>query len=602
MTTRDYRSSDRRLGAVWLAAGVLLLGGPGLAHAVEVQADFNGDGFADLAIGVPGEAIGSVTRAGAVNVIYGKHADGLSALNNQLWHQDVPGILSFAQANDAFGAELAAGDFNGDAFADLAIGVAGEGIGSAIGAGAVQVLYGSGSGLSAAGSQFLRQDANLGGEAIEDAPESGDGFGGALAAGDFNGDGFVDLAIGVPEEDIGSVADTGAVNVIHGTPAGLAAADDQIWHQDIAGIEDTAEPFQRFGTALAAGDFDGDGRDDLAVGVPFEGVGSSFAGAVNVIYGSNQRLQAANNQLWHQDIAGIEDTAEPNDAFGLPLAAGDFNGDGRDDLAVGVHLEGVGKLSKLSSAGAVNVIYGSNDRLQATNDQLWHQNVTGIEDPAEPFDFFGGALAAGDFNADGRDDLAVGVSNEAIGSVRFTGAVNVIYGTTDRLQAANDQLWHQDSVQVLPFPLEPLAIEDAAEEDDRFGDALAATTSGGSFAAFVAGLSGEWQAIAQRCKAPGRCRIQGRIRVFNPGTATAARSVLRFFLSADETLDESDTLLRERTVKPLAPQESVRLKLQVRLAPGQDASGDVVIAVLDATDRVPEQNEDNNEVVSPTIP
>ena len=82
MTTRDDRPSDRRLSAVWLTAGLLLLGGPGLAHAVEVQADFNGDGFADLAIGVPGEDIGSVASAGAVNVIYGRDTNGLSALIN----------------------------------------------------------------------------------------------------------------------------------------------------------------------------------------------------------------------------------------------------------------------------------------------------------------------------------------------------------------------------------------------------------------------------------------------------------------------------------------------------------------------------------------
>jgi hypothetical protein len=52
--------------------------------------------------------------------------------------------------------------------------------------------------------------------------------------GDFNGDGFADLAVGVPLEDVGTVANAGAVNVIYGASGGLSAADDQLWHRDSA--------------------------------------------------------------------------------------------------------------------------------------------------------------------------------------------------------------------------------------------------------------------------------------------------------------------------------------------------------------------------------
>jgi hypothetical protein len=77
-----------------------------------------------------------------------------------------------------------------------------------------------------------------------------------------------------------------------------------------------------FGSALAAGDFDGDGEDDLAIGVPGEGVsGKSGAGAVNVLYGSSNGLTSSDDQFWHQDKSGIEDTAEQNDAFGAALAS-----------------------------------------------------------------------------------------------------------------------------------------------------------------------------------------------------------------------------------------------------------------------------------------
>ena len=87
---------------------------------------------------------------------------------------------------------------------------------------------------------------------------------------DFNGDGFDDLAIGVLLEDVGSIVDAGAVNVIYGTANLLSAANDQFFTQNTTNIEDTAEASDNFGSALTSGDFNGDGFDDLAIGVPLE--------------------------------------------------------------------------------------------------------------------------------------------------------------------------------------------------------------------------------------------------------------------------------------------------------------------------------------------
>jgi FG-GAP repeat len=71
---------------------------------------------------------------------------------------------------------------------------------------------------------------------------------------DFNGDGFTDLAVGVPGENIGAIADAGAVNVIYGANAGLSATNtpDQVWSQNTANVEDTAETDDLFGAALAS--------------------------------------------------------------------------------------------------------------------------------------------------------------------------------------------------------------------------------------------------------------------------------------------------------------------------------------------------------------
>src|SRR5262245_57220571 len=87
---------------------------------------------------------------------------------------------------------------------------------------------------------------------------------------DFNNDGYADLAIGVPFEDVGTVVDAGAVNVLYGGAAGLTGAGSQFFTQNSGGLSSTPEPDDRFGTWLATGDFNDDGFGDLAIGVPRE--------------------------------------------------------------------------------------------------------------------------------------------------------------------------------------------------------------------------------------------------------------------------------------------------------------------------------------------
>lgn len=140
-----------------------------------------------------------------------------------------------------------------------------------------------------------------------------------------------------------------------------------------------------------AGDFNGDGRDDLAIGVPFE---NGAAGAVNVLYGSKKGLKAKKSQLWHQNTKGIAEQAALGDWFGFTLTAGHFNKGKHRDLAIGVPNEDLldSEGLEILNAGAVNVIYGTKKGLKAKGDQLWHQNKLGGEDGAEADDIFGRAL------------------------------------------------------------------------------------------------------------------------------------------------------------------------------------------------------------------
>jgi len=424
--------------------------------------DFNNDGFSDLAIGVPGDResgpLDPLGRGpGAVNVLYGS-ALGLTAWGNQLWHQASFGILGTAQVFDKFGDALAVGDFNKDGFFDLAIGVPEDNVGSADAAGAVHVLYGSASGLTASGNQLWHADS----PGIQGSSATSGWFGLALAAGDFNHDGFFDLAIGAPATSIESIDAAGAVHVLYGSAAGLTAQGNQQWHQNSPGIQGAAETLDNFGSALAVGDFDKDGFSDLAIGVPHKSIGSVFrAGALHVLYGSASGLTAQGNQLWDQDSPGIPSIPETNDSFASVLTAGDFDNDGFFDLAIGVPGEST---STVQAAGLVHVLYGSQSGLTSLGNQVWHQDSPGISSSRETNDHFGSALAAGDFNNDGFSDLAIGVPGEAIGSIAGAGVVHVLYGSVSGLTAQGNQLWDQDSPGILESP----------EFGDAFGGALAA--------------------------------------------------------------------------------------------------------------------------------
>ena len=428
--------------------------------AVQGAADFNNDGFPDVAIGAPGKTVNAVTKAGLVMEV-GCNAGGVYSGAVQIWDQDA-GLLETCEEQDRFGEALAIGDFDGDGFSDLAVGTPYEDLGGEEDAGVVHVIYGGAGGLTSAANQLLAQD---------DA-EEGDLFGIALATGDFDGDGHDDLAVGAPNEDIGAFNNAGDVLVYFGSGSGLDPADSQ-WI-----IQSYFDAHHQFGLSLAEGDFDDDGFSDLAIGAPGTVVDEVLsAGQVDVMWGSPAGLgERLGVSRWHQNSGGIMDYCETNDKFGSVLATGDFDGDGHEDLVVSAVYE---DLATAVNAGTIHIIPGCPDGLTATGSQAFIQDSI-APNQSEDQDLFGAALAAGDFDGDGFEDLAVGTPFEDWGALENAGSIQLFAGTNSGLtpdyQITEDDLRNHAELQ----------------QGDLFGYALASgDLTGDGRAELIIGVPGE---------------------------------------------------------------------------------------------------------------
>jgi glycerophosphoryl diester phosphodiesterase len=388
-----------------------MLGQQGFVRTL-APGDFNGDGRVDLAVGAPLDDSAAESGGWAGVVLGAARFPGPV--------QGQPGTEDDGQ----WGSVFAAADFNADKFDDLALGYPQRDF-NGTDAGAVWLWDGAPAGVGGLSRP-------IGGTA-----PGGSHMGAALAAGDFNGDGVADLAIGSPDRAVNNVASSGQVTVMPGLRGSGPVATgalvlDRTTTQKEPAVSVPGDPVrsERLGAALAAGDFDGDGVTDLALGVPGADDGDArAAGSVLVAFGAAAKTTGypALKRVVevNRSTAGVPGDPERNSGFGSVLAAADFDGDGRDELVIAAPDATV---SNQRGAGEVVVLYGAAGGFDPARGQAINQDSGAVPGQAENRVRFGDQLATGDLDGDGHPDLAIGVPDAAREGQPGVGTAIVVYG------------------------------------------------------------------------------------------------------------------------------------------------------------------------------
>jgi len=357
--------------------------------------DLNGDGFDDIVVGARNDdEMGS--QSGSVYLYYGSVSGVRASSEGKLTASD-------GAEDDEFGYAVAgAGDLDGDGYDDIVVSSI-RGDGSGYFDGTAYLYYGSDMGVFGHSEVLLWASDGSG----------YDEFGWDVAgAGDLNGDGFDEVAVGAPVH-----LSCGSVYLYYGSVSGALPANEvKLTHSDPA-VNDW------FGlTVSGAGDLDGDGYGDLVAGAPYDDDRGELSGSAYVYYGASSGAQLSSED----ELVASEGMA--HDYFGHAVAcAGDVDGDGYSDLAVGAW----GDADNGKKSGAAYLFLGSASGIDPAS-ETWVAPPAAVD-----HDYFGEVAGAGDLDGDGFDDLAVGAWGDDDNGA-YAGATYLYFGGASGLDLASE--------------------------------------------------------------------------------------------------------------------------------------------------------------------
>ncbi len=504
----------RLLGSIDLselsaAEGFVIQGdaaGDQAGYSVSGAGDVNGDGFADLIVGARyGDDGGD--NAGEAYVLFGGpdstppqviDLTNLAAADGFIIQGDAPGDFAGRSVS-------AAGDVNGDGFADLIVGANGGDDSGGVNPGEAYVVFGKASTPRvvdltslAAGDGFILRGDQGGAPGATNGDQAGISVSGA---GDVNGDGFADLIVGAHEGDDGGT-NAGEAYVVFGKASnprvinlsGLAPADGFIIQGDA--------PYDTAGRSVsAAGDVNGDGYADLIVGAYQGDDGGDYAGAAYVVFGKQGDF---GNLMGGRRVVDLESLAAgdgfiiqgdaPYDNAGFSVSgAGDINGDGYADLIIGAR----GGDDGGDNAGEAYVVFGKQDGFGRVIDLSSLAAGDGFiirgDAPGDNAGF--SVSAAGDVNGDGFADLIVGARDGDDGGDN-AGAAYLIFGKAPDPSDPSSNPFGSDMGGRRVIDLTGLAPEDGLiiqgdTDGDRAGWSVsgAGDVNGDGFADLIVGAS-----------------------------------------------------------------------------------------------------------------